>query len=152
MEPTARAERWQQTLHELLPISAAMAVTVGELPDGRLAIRAALAPNSNDKGTGFGGSIAALGIMAGWCAVTEAVHVRHPGTDVVIQRAETDYVAPARADFHACAAAFEPGVLERFLQTLARRGRARIVATVDVISADTRVAVVTGTYVARRGS
>src|SRR5687768_15742388 len=95
MTTTGRAKLWQEKLHALLPLSRAMEIHVSEVSDGRLAIRASLIPNSNDKGTGFGGSIAALGIMAGWCAVSEMLEGQGLDADVVIQRAETDYLAPA---------------------------------------------------------
>jgi thioesterase domain-containing protein len=151
MPVSPRALGWQEKLHQLLPLSVAMGVRVDDATDGRLRFAVPLAMNANDKGTGFGGSIAALGIMAGWSAVSELCEREFGSVDVVIQHADTDYVAPAESDFAAIANLPDAADRRRFLYTLKRRGRSRIVVTADVVAADNvLVARVRGQYVARK--
>ena len=49
-----------------IPLARAMALTVAGYDGATLALAAPLAPNGNDKGCAFGGSLASLMTLAGW--------------------------------------------------------------------------------------
>ena len=62
--------------HELLaeiPLARAMALRVAAYDGDSLALAAPLAPNVNDKGCAFGGSLASLMTLAGWGVIRLAV-------------------------------------------------------------------------------
>ncbi|MBS1168385.1 MAG: thioesterase [Proteobacteria bacterium] len=113
-------------LHEQIPLSAAMGVSVHSVTEESVTLAAPLAPNINHKSTVFGGSASALSILAAW----STLHVRllRAGlpSEIVIQSNTMDYERPMRGEFVATgvigAAADWPG----FLKMLERRKRARI--------------------------
>ena len=54
----------------LIPLVREMQIEVLGEAEGRLRLRAPLAPNVNDKGSAFGGSLASLMTLAGWALAT----------------------------------------------------------------------------------
>ena len=114
----------------------------------RVRIEAPLAPNLNHRSTAFGGSVAALAILAGWALV----HARltHEGSEArtVIHESAMRYDAPIDAAFTAVCDAPQPEAWSRFKRTLARRGRARIRLAVRVESEGMVAARGEGAYVA----
>ncbi|MGK7937166.1 MAG: YiiD C-terminal domain-containing protein [Xenococcaceae cyanobacterium] len=56
-------------LHEHIPISQVMAVSVDSLDESRVILSAPLAPNINHRNTAFGGSISTLAILSAWTFV-----------------------------------------------------------------------------------
>ncbi len=88
---TTMEQRLEEYLSRHIPLSDALQVEVAvALPD-RILLKAPLAPNSNHRGTAFGGSIYALALLAGWSwlYVTFRDSTRPQG--LVIQRAECEY-------------------------------------------------------------
>jgi len=143
---------WHALLHSSIPLATAMQVNVRPLADGRQQLHVPLAPNVNDKGTGFGGSVAALATLAGWvetqrqldrAGVTEQV-------DIMVQRGETHYLLPITADFSAEAQLPDAAELERFQRMYARKGLARLAVGVALHCNGVLVARYEGEYVARR--
>ncbi|WP_370677334.1 YiiD C-terminal domain-containing protein [Pleomorphomonas sp. PLEO] len=59
-------------LHEQIPLSQAVGVSVRSVTDGGVTLAAPLAPNINHKSTVFGGSASPLSILAAW----STLHVR----------------------------------------------------------------------------
>ncbi|GGY17430.1 hypothetical protein GCM10011289_21090 [Paludibacterium paludis] len=94
-------------------------------PD-RLILDAPLAPNLNHHGTLFGGSGAALAILAAW----SLVHVRLADeglvADLVIQRHAMEYEKPVAKAVTVEAMLLQEGAWPGFLRMLERKGRARI--------------------------
>ena len=117
-------------LHEHIPISRAMGITVAEACYDHVELAAPIRQNINHQSTVFGGSAAAVAIPAGW----SLVHVRLTGIGsdggIVIQRTSVEYLHPIEDDFTAVALAPDESVWSRFVKTLERRGRGRL--TVDV--------------------
>ncbi|HEY9101150.1 YiiD C-terminal domain-containing protein [Chitinimonas sp.] len=145
---------WTSFLRSSMPLADAMAVTAQTLPDGRIALAVPLGPNVNDKGTGFGGSVATLATLAGWVEVQRQLDQFAPasGVEIVIQRGETHYLKPIRNDFEACAILPDATELERFLRLYARKGLARLALTVEVHCQGEHVAQFGGDYVASRNA
>jgi thioesterase domain-containing protein len=126
----AQLERY---LHEEIPISRAMGVGVAASgPDG-VHLSMPLAPNLNHRGGLFGGSGAALAILAGWTLVHERLQ-GEAGLDphIVIQRCQMEYLAPITSDVTAHASPPPPEAWERFIRTFRRRGRARLQVVVEL--------------------
>lgn len=102
--------------------------------DGReLRMDAPLAPNLNDKGTGFAGSLATLATLAGWALATLAGE-KAIGRDceAAVFESEIRYLAPVTGDFFALASGPADEELQRFFATLEKRGRARLSLTAAI--------------------
>lgn len=134
-------------LHDVIPLSAAMQATVLEVERGRVVIGAPLAPNTNHRGTVFGGSLSTLAILAGFSVVLLGLRDEGLQHRVVIQRNEYDYLLPADGPFHATAA-LRDRRWQRFLETIERRGRARITVDAEVIDATGVVGRLEGVFAA----
>ena len=113
----------QAYLHERIPLSHAMAVSVIAVEDDEVVLEAPLAPNINHRDTVFGGSAASLATLAAWCLL----HARLDGrARLVIQHQTMAFHQPITGTFRARAELDEPQAWERFERALARKGRARM--------------------------
>jgi thioesterase domain-containing protein len=109
-------------------------------------LAAPLAANLNDKGSVFAGSLFSAAALAGWLHLTRWCAARALQAEVVLQTAQTQFVAPARAAFRA--AVREPAARqrERLEAMLARRGRGRIELAVEVSCETQLVMTLAGVY------
>jgi thioesterase domain-containing protein len=116
----------EEYLHEYIPLSAAMQVSVVELADDAAVLRAPLPPNINHRETAFGGSVSALAILSAWSLLH--IRLRNAGVTcrLVIQRNSIHYRLPIVGTFTARATLARTAEWEQFRRTLTRRGKARI--------------------------
>jgi len=138
----------ERYLHEHIPLTAAMRVSVEEAREDRVVLWAPLEANINHRDTAFGGSASALAILAGWALV----HVRmralgHSPRRIVIQRNRMEYELPVEDDFSAECRAPDPEAWSRFLRILERRGMARITLDASILSGSTVACRFQGDYV-----
>jgi thioesterase domain-containing protein len=138
-------------LHDNIPLARALAVEVLTVTDELVELGAPLAPNRNHRHTAFGGSVAALAILAGWGWLRARLAARAPAPQLVIQRQEMDYLHPIDANFTARCAAAPAAAWQRFERSLAARDRARLELVVEVWCRGRRAASFRGTYVALGG-
>ena len=120
------AEEVTAYLHEHIPITRAMQLEVLPLEPERLRLMARLKPNLNHQETAFGGSIASLGILAGWTLIHLRLHCEERRYKIVIYKSEIEFQRPIEADFEATCLFPEEAAWETFLTSLQRKGRARI--------------------------
>lgn len=120
------ARRLQSILREQIPLAREMDAVVRSWGAHGLEIEAPLAPNLNHHGTFFGGSAAALGILAGWSLVHLLTLDAGLDVDIVIQRSEIRYAAPAPGAVVAHARAPDAALWDRFLSRFSRANRARL--------------------------
>ncbi len=117
-------------LHEKIPLTRAMGVEV-EWEEGRLILRAPLEANHNHLGTAFGGSLSALGTLAGytwlWLALGE------PGAHVVIAGSTVEYLQPVTGELRAEVVTPSLEEIEAFRLRYQRKGKARMM--LEVITA-----------------
>lgn len=137
----------ERYLHEHIPISAAMGVQVADAEESAVRLHAPLDLNINHRSTVFGGSAAAIAILAGWSLLHLRLGFLGQASRIVIQRSSIDYEEPIDGDFDAIALA--PGAEEwsRFMRMLERRGRGRIDIRIELRLRGERVGQCTGTYV-----
>jgi thioesterase domain-containing protein len=115
-------------------------------------LRAPLAPNVNPHGTAFAGSLASLSVLCGWVWVVLALRDHGAEGPVVVRRSEVDYLAPVESDFEIHCQAPELAAWQTFTNTIARRGRARLVLRALVSNNEGTIKVRTKCeYAARRG-
>ena len=109
-----------------IPLARAMALGMGAYDGDSLALTAALAPNVNDKGCAFGGSLASLMTLAGWCLIKLALDARGLDGEIYVQDSTIRYLAPVWEDFSAVARLAEGEDFESFFASLAARGKGRL--------------------------
>jgi len=125
----------EQSLREGIPLARAMDVRVIDYDGHRLALAAPLAPNVNDKGNAFGGSLSSLLTLAAWGLVNLKLAEAGIGADVYIQDARLEYLAPVWGELIAEAFA-EGDVWAGFAAVLREKGRARITLQAEIAGAD----------------
>ena len=135
-------------LHAEIPLTAAMQIDSVDFDGQTLSLHAPLAPNLNDKGTGFAGSTSGLATLSGWCIITLWLRVRGIEADVMIARSEVEYLAPLTEDLQTSVSLPEPEVLAIFEAGLKQRGRARLPLTVLLGNPKSPVLKLTGDYAA----
>ena len=130
-----RAALERELLAEI-PLARAMQLAVEAWDGETLAIGAPLAPNINDKGCAFGGSLAAIMTLAGWGLARLAVEAAGLEADIYVQDSTIRYQAPVWTDFRAEARLDAGDSLAAFLDALRARGKARLGVQVVVAGAD----------------
>lgn len=141
----AELERY---LHEHIPLSRAMAVSVVSATPTEVLLSAPLAPNINHRDTVFGGSASAICILAAWALVH--VRLREAGVvaRLVIQRNTMEYLHAVDGVFSARAFFAGEQEWQRFMWTLQRRRRARVDINAALESAGRTAGTLEGTFVA----
>ncbi|MBZ0222343.1 MAG: YiiD C-terminal domain-containing protein [Dokdonella sp.] len=121
--PAAALER---ELLARIPLARAMDLQVQNWDGASLTLAVPLAPNINDKGCAFGGSLTSLMTLASWGVVELALRERGLDCDVYVQDSTVRYRAPVWGDFSAQAQLAAGESFEDFFATLAARGKARL--------------------------
>jgi thioesterase domain-containing protein len=144
-----RADRLEAFLHERLPLARAMEARVARVDEAGARLTAPLAKNHNHHGTGFGGSLSALAMLAGWAYLRWALDRDGvDGVEVVIQEVRFTFTKPARTDLEAWVPAPEATAWDGFARALVRRGRARLDLACELGSGGAEVARADARYVA----
>jgi thioesterase domain-containing protein len=120
------ASDFEQQLLSDIPLARAMQLRVAHWDEDRLRLSAPLAPNINDKGCAFGGSLASLMTLVGWGLIVLRLRALGRACDIYVQDSMIRYMAPVWSDFVAEAQLGEGESWDAFLATLAQRGRARL--------------------------
>ena len=132
----AAAAELEDELLADIPLARAMALSIAGYDGDSLTIAAPLAPNINDKGCAFGGSLASLMTLAGWGLVKLAAGARAIDCDIYVQDSTIRYLAPVWQDFQAVARLADGETFAAFFDALALRGKARLRARCAVSLAD----------------
>jgi thioesterase domain-containing protein len=150
-DPREAAQALVDFIREGIPLARAMALALHDYDGERLALAAPLAPNVNDKGCAFGGSLVSLMTLAGWGLVELALRARGEDCDVFVGESTVRYLSPLWDDFRAEARLAEGADWTAFFATLAARGKARIEIACAVPGDDGQpAATLTARFVAKR--
>ena len=142
-------KRFEAECRREIPLLTAMHLSFVSFDDLTLTMEAPLAPNINNKGTAFGGSIASICLFGGWAVSTLAfmdndIH----NTEIVVFKNEMTFERPARGhltvraymkpdEFAACLKRLKAGDPDRI----------RLDIHVDLFHDDERCATMQGLYV-----
>jgi thioesterase domain-containing protein len=119
------AQRLASYMQAHIPLVAQMQVSVASIGDTGLTLTAPLAPNINHERTAFGGSLASLMTLACWGYLWTLLDEGR-GLRIVVKDAQLEYLKPVTGTLEAHCAPPDAEALQRFRDTLARRGKARI--------------------------
>jgi len=143
------AERLNRSFGERIPLTGHLGLAITAY-DGRcLRMDATLAPNLNDKGTAFAGSIASLATLAGWALITLLLEERLGPAEVAVYRSEISYRRPIDGDFYALCRLPQEAELGPFWQTLKQTGKGRLELAVTVAQGDEERVRFKGAYAVR---
>ncbi|MCU0761012.1 MAG: thioesterase domain-containing protein [Steroidobacteraceae bacterium] len=137
-------------LHQHIPITRAMQVTVTQIDHDQALLAAPLAPNINHRDTAFGGSVAALATLAGWTLLHARLTTAGLPSRLVIQRSTMEFEAPVPTDFSATARLADSTAWVKFEQMLRRKGRGRIAVVATLHCDDVATGKFQGEFVAVR--
>jgi len=132
-----------------IPLLDAMQLAFLDFGDLALTMEAPLAPNINNKGTAFGGSIASICLFGGWAVATLAFVDRGiDNTEIVVYRNEMTFERPARGHL-TVRAWMKPEDFETCLARLEADdpARIRLDVYVDLFHGEDRCATMKGLYV-----
>ena len=134
-----------------IPMARAMDMTLRDYDGAQLSIAAPLAPNINDKGCAFGGSLVSLMTLCGWALVELALRRRGEDCDVFVAESTVRYLAPLWQDFRSDATLAKGADWDTFFRTLETRGKARIEVDCVVPDVDGKpAATLSARFVAKR--
>lgn len=127
----------EDLIHQDIPLTRAMQLSVRAWDGDSLQLAAPLAANSNHKGTMFGGSLYSLCVLAGWGWLT--LRLRDGDLDeghIVIKGGQIEYPQPVVGDAVAICDAPSAEDWEKFTTQFRRRGRARLYLNIRIPAAD----------------
>lgn len=135
-------------LHRHIPLTKAMRVRVVAAEERRVVLAAPLEPNINHRDTVFGGSASALATLSAWSLLHVRLSAAGIRSRLVIHRNTMEYRRPIMGEFTARASLSDEHEWRQFVQTLRRRGKARIRVS-SVVEAVDQAAALSAGQVAR---
>jgi thioesterase domain-containing protein len=126
----------QQRIARDFPLARHIGIVVDAADDAAIVLRAPLPPNSNDKGTAFGGSLYSVAVLTGWSWVARYLAAHELTADAVIQESTIRYLAPVDAELCASLVAPADAQVDKFRKMMQRAGRGRIRLRVDIYCKD----------------
>lgn len=136
-------------LRREIPLAGAMQLELHAWSGEAIEVRAPLAPNVNDKGCAFGGSLASLMTLAPWSVLELSLRAADLEADIFVADAQISYLAPIFEDIVIKAAPQDGESLQAFRDTLRKRGRARIKMSATVSTAEGTACVQHARFVAK---
>jgi thioesterase domain-containing protein len=131
-----------------IPMTQAMGVKVEQADAALVRLIAPLAPNINDKGTGFGGSINSVMTLAGWGLVWLALKREQLHADLVIHTQEVTFLQPLKDAIDVRARYIAEDTLAQIQERYQRGRRARADLSIEAVDAHGEpVAVMQARYV-----
>lgn len=116
--------------------------------DGVIRFNVSLAPNLNDKGTGFGGAISGLCTLAGWVLTTLLLKAEGLERSAVVKTGTIDFFAPVTSDFSVHCYCPEPDGEEILISKVRKKGRGRLPIVAEIFQGETLAVRYRGDYVA----
>lgn len=126
----------EKYLHEHIPLSAAMEVSVESLDTNSAALSAPLQPNINHRESVFGGSLSALAILCAWTYLHNRLEAEGIAARLVIQRNSVEYEEPALGRFCAMLENVSDADWLRFIRMIERKGKGRIQVSANLTAVD----------------
>ncbi len=142
-------QRLETELHDTIPLVRALGMKVARSLNGEVIFNAALAPNINDKGCAFGGSLASLLTLSCWSVLRVHTWAQQMPSDIFVHTSRIVYIAPIWADF-TVHAGLSPEALGEFMETLTAKGKAAAVIRAEARAVDGVAATMEARFVAKR--
>lgn len=139
------AQALQDKLHAEIPMSKYMQVKVVRANQQEIELECDLAPNHNHVGTAFGGSLATLMVLAAYCQLFEIINETG---HVLLKNTSMNFIYPVEEKLRAVCKAPALDQVKKFQEAYAKKGKARLELSSQIVLADGRVACqMTGEFV-----
>lgn len=146
-----RTEQFLQHIKAHIPLVNHMGLNCIQFDNNRVEFHIDLAPNINDKGTGFGGAISAFCTLAGW-ALTTLILIEHDlERSAVVKSGAIDFFAPVTSDFVVCCYSPQDSGPDALVERVREKGRGRLPIVAEIWQGDTLAVRYSGDYVAFDG-
>ncbi|MEO6968035.1 MAG: YiiD C-terminal domain-containing protein [Rhodanobacteraceae bacterium] len=143
------AAQLERHILEHIPLARAMQLRVSHYDGAQLELAAPLAPNINDKGCAFGGSMTSLMTLAGWGLLELALRARGIECDIYIGDSQLRYREPLWGELRARARFANDAAFDIFLATLSECGKARIEVICETAGNERAAATLEAAFVAK---
>ena len=130
----------EKQLLDDIPLAREMQLGISAWDGESLRMSAPLAPNVNDKGCAFGGSLVSMMTLACWSLITLAAEQAGEPCDIYVQDSAVRYLQPVWGDFDAEARLALNQSWASFFTTLHARGKARLSTHCEIRLPDGSVA------------
>jgi thioesterase domain-containing protein len=145
-EPAYGQAYLQRRITSEFPLARHIGIVVERADDGGIVLCAPLAPNANDKGTAFGGSLFSVAVLTGWAWVARYLAAANIAADAVIQESTIRYILPVQGEMRASLTPPGTSHIEKFKKMLQRAGRSRIRLEVSIRLGQTSATEFEGVY------
>ncbi|HEX5960047.1 MAG TPA: YiiD C-terminal domain-containing protein [Rhodanobacteraceae bacterium] len=136
-----------------IPLARAMQLSVSHYTGGELGMTAPLAPNINDKGCAFGGSMASLLTLAGWGLLELGLHAQGFDCDIYVGDSQLRYHEPVWGELRGSARFAQAGALAAVAAGLRERGKGHADVVCEIAGEKRAAATLAARFFARlRGS
>ncbi len=139
-------------LRRRIPLAVALGIRVRTATPSRVELAAPIAPNTNNGEMVFGGSAAAVALLAAWTLLYVRERARAGEAGLLIQRSAMSYERPITRDFEAVCELTDEAAYDKFRVTLDRRHRARITLHAVLLQDGERAGLFEGDFVALAGA
>lgn len=123
-----------------------MQVRITDFDGECIRLEAPLAPNINDKGTGFAGSLATLVTLSGWCLATLVGETDGESCEAAVYRSEFDFLRPVREVLCAEAWIDDSSAAEKVRARLRTGARAKLPVRARLGTKDDPAVLFSGNY------
>lgn len=138
-------------LHEQIPLTKSLGLSIVSLDARGALIRAPLAPNLNHLGGAFGGSLATMMILSGYIVLYDRLLKNNHHAHVILSREESEYLVPVKTDIEVLAKSPSQEDWQKFEEAFLRKGTARIAIHSEIRSESGGLsATLRGEFVAKR--
>lgn len=135
---------------ERIPLARAMQLRVPRYTGDEIEMTAPLAPNINDKGCAFGGSMASLLTLAGWGLIELGLRAQGLACDIYVGDSQVRYQEPVWSELRGVARFVEPDALADMLQSLRTRGKGHADVVCEIAGEPRAAAVLTARFFAKQ--
>ncbi len=142
----AAAQSLIARVHKEIPLTQAMQLALESHDGSTLKLKVPLAPNINDKGTAFAGSISALGNITGWSLLMLWSAREFAPCRVAIADAHFSFKRPLRSDFHSMVSLPSGEVCRQLLESLQKKGRGKVDLHISLADAEGKAVVLEAQY------
>ena len=137
-------------LNNHVPLFQAMQAQLERCDDAGLILVAPLAPNINDKGIAFGGSMAAIAALTGWALTYVTLREHGETAEIVITDSTLKFLKPVREGIVAECARPNAGATECFINHYRQHGKTHWTVEVVIRADDEPAVTFTGHYAIHR--
>ncbi len=137
-------------LKQQIPITKAFGVKVVKADHDQVELICPLELNHNHLGTAFGGSLAAVAILAGYTWIFQELDRRGHKVHVLLKSSEAEYHMPVHEDLRAMCKAPDENTFESFIKAFEKKGLARLNLTSEIRTSQGVACTLKGEFVAQR--